>query len=66
MRANLSAFLPAIGFFGRLPAFNLGSGIPSEEKPSQVKKAPAAAEIRGLDAYMVAVLLLIGAAILSL
>jgi hypothetical protein len=66
MRANLTAFLPAVGFFGRLPAFNLGSGIPSEERLSHKKEAPAAAEIRGLDAYMVAVLLLIGAAILSL
>ena len=66
MRANITAFLPAVGFFGRLPALDLGSGIPPQEKLSHGKDVSADAEVGRPDAYKVAVLLLAGAAILSL
>jgi len=66
MRANISAFLPAIGFCGRLPALDLRSGIPSQERPGHKNEVPADAEVGEPDAYKVAVLFLVGAAILSL
>jgi hypothetical protein len=66
MRANITAFLPAVGFFGRLPALQLGSGIPSRKKLSHQNHVPACVEVGGPDAYKVAVLLLAGAAMLSL
>jgi hypothetical protein len=66
MRANITAFLPAIGFCGRLPALDFGSGIPSQARLSHKKEAPADAMVGGLDPYKVAVLVLVGAAILSL
>ena len=66
MRANICAFLPAVGFFGRLPALDLQSGVPSRQKLSRETETLADAEVGGPDAYKVAVLLLVGAAILSL
>jgi hypothetical protein len=66
MRANIIACLPAVGFFGRLPAVDLGSGIPPQEKFSHGKDASADAEVGRPDAYKVAVLLLAGATLLSL
>jgi len=66
MRANITAFLPAVGFFGRLPAPELGSGIHSRKKLSHQNDIPACVEVGGPDTYKVAVLLLAGAAILSL
>jgi hypothetical protein len=66
MRANINAFLPAIGFCGRLPALDLRSGIPSQERLGYKSEAPADAEVGKPDAYKLAVLLLVGVAILSL
>ena len=66
MRANITAFLPVIGFCGRLPAFNLGSELPSRETFSRRNEVPVDTEVGGPDAYKVAVVLLVGAAILSL
>jgi hypothetical protein len=66
MRANINAFLPAIGFCGRLPALDLRSGIPSQERLGHKGAAPANAEVGEPDAYKLAVLLLVGIAILSL
>jgi hypothetical protein len=66
MRSHISVFLPAVGFFGRLPALDLRSGVLSQQKLSHETEALADAEVGGPDAYKVAVLLLVGAAILSL
>jgi hypothetical protein len=66
MRANINAFLPVIGFCGRLPALDLESGALSRERLSLKNEAPQDAEVGGPDVYMVAVLFLVGAAILSL
>ncbi len=66
MRANISAFLPAIGLCGRLPVLSLDSGAPSQEQSGQDNDVPAGAEVGETDVYMVAILLLAGAAILTL
>ena len=66
MRASVNAFLPAIGFCGRSPAADLGSGSSSQERFGHRNESPADAEVGELDAYKVAVLLLVAAAILSL
>jgi len=66
MRTNITAFLPVIGLCGRLPVLDLGSGSPSQERLSRWNEVPAHAEVRGPDAYKLAVVLLVGAAILSL
>jgi len=66
MRANITAFLPVIGFCGRLPAFNLGSELSPPERLSRGNEVPVDTEVGGPDAYKVAVVLLVGAAIFSL
>jgi hypothetical protein len=66
MRANIIALLPVVGFFGRLPEFDLGSGASSQEMLPCQKEAPAEIYAEGLDSYKVAVLLFVGAAVLSL
>jgi hypothetical protein len=66
MRANIIACLPSIGFSGRLPALDLKSRIPSQEDLSMENEVTANAEVERPDAYQVAVMLSIGAAILSL
>jgi hypothetical protein len=66
MRVNIIACLLAVGFFGCLTALNLRSGIPSQEKLGTENEAPADNEAGGPDAYKVAVVLSVGAAILSL
>jgi hypothetical protein len=66
MRANINAFLPAIGLCGRLPALDLRSGVPSQERLGHKNEDPTDAEVGKPDAYKVAVLLLVGAALLSL
>jgi hypothetical protein len=66
MRINITALLPVIGFCGRLPDFDLGREAPSHEEFYRQKKIPAEIEAGGPDAYKLAVLLLIGAAIFSL
>jgi hypothetical protein len=66
MRANISECLLAAGFLGCLTAFNLRSGIPSQEKLSADNQVPTDNEVVGLDIYKVAVLVSVGIAILSL
>ncbi len=53
MRASVNAFLPAIGFCGRLPALDLGSGSSSQERFGHRNESPADAEVGELDAYKV-------------
>jgi hypothetical protein len=65
MRANIIVCLLAAGFLGCLTALNLRSGIPSQEKLSPDNEA-SADEVAGPDAYKVAVLVSVGAAILTL
>lgn len=65
MRANITAFLPAMGFCGRLPALDLVTGIPPQERFSRENEG-SASEAGGPDAYKLAVLLLVGASILTL
>jgi hypothetical protein len=66
MRTNINVFLPAMGFCGRLPALDSGGQIPSRERLGHKNEASAGDEVREPDAYKVAVLLMVGAAILSL
>ena len=65
MGTNITGYLPAIGFFGRATVLELKSGISSQEKLSSQNKAPAGGEVERLNAYQVAVLLAVGATILS-
>lgn len=65
MRAYLNEFLPAVGFCGRLPVSNYRGGIPLAEQPGQGKQTSANAEVGEPDAYKVAVVFLVAAAILS-
>lgn len=65
MGTNITGYLPAVGFFGRATALELKSGISSQKKLSPQKEAPAGGEVERLKAYEVAVLLAVGAAILS-
>jgi hypothetical protein len=66
MRATIYAFQPGTGFFGRLPAAEPGRRNSSQERFGPRKNGPAEAEAWELDAYKVAVLLLVGAALISL
>jgi hypothetical protein len=66
MRANITSLLSVVGFCGRLPDFDLGSEACSHEEFYRQEKIPAEIEAGGPDAYKLAVLLLIGAAIFSL
>jgi hypothetical protein len=64
MCMNITGYLPAVGFFGQTTVFELKSRVSSKEKLSPQKEAPAG-EAEGLNAYKVAVLLAVGATILS-
>lgn len=64
MGANITGYLPVIGFFGRATVLELKSEVSSQEKYSHGKEAPGA-EVERLNAYKVAVLLAVGATILS-
>jgi hypothetical protein len=66
MHVNIIACLLAIGFFGGLTALDLRGGIPSQEGLSNENEGSANTEVGKADAYKVAVLLSIGAAVLSL
>jgi hypothetical protein len=66
MRAYFNPFLPALGFCGRLPASNFRRGVPWQQQPGQGEETAADAKVGELDAYKVAVVLLVGAAIFSL
>jgi hypothetical protein len=65
MCTNITGYLPAVGFFGRTTVLELKSRGSSKEKLSPRKEAPAGGEVEGLNAYKVAVLLAVGATILS-
>jgi hypothetical protein len=64
MRANIIVCLLAAGFLGCLTALNSRSRIPSQEKLAPQIEAPSN-EVVGPDAYRVAVLVSVAAAILS-
>ena len=65
MRTNIIVCPLAAGFAGFLKALDRKGGIPSQEKLSPENEVPAGDEVGGPDAYKVAVLVLVGAAILS-
>jgi hypothetical protein len=65
MCTNITKYLPAAGFFGQTTVLELKSRVSSKEKVSPQKEAPAGGEVEGLNAYKVAVLLAVGATILS-
>jgi hypothetical protein len=66
MRANYILCLPAAGFPGGLTGQYLRGEIASQKKLGSKKQTPAENEVVGLDAYMIAVLVSVGATILSL
>jgi hypothetical protein len=66
MHANIIACLLAVGFLGCFTALGLKSEIPSQERLSQEKEAPPNDEAGGADVYKAAVVLSVGATILSL
>jgi hypothetical protein len=65
MCTNITGYLPAVGFFGQTTVLEFKSRVSSKEKLSPQKEAPAGGEVEGLNAYKVAVLLAVGATILS-
>ena len=65
MRANIVVCLTAAGFSGCLKTLDSRVGIPSQENLSPENDVPASEEVAGPDAYKIAVLVLVGAAILS-
>jgi hypothetical protein len=66
MHSNLKGCLSAVVFFERLPALDLGSGLPLQEDFCHEEEGRADSQVGRLDAYEMAVLLLVGAAILSI
>lgn len=65
MRTVIVVCLMAAGFSGCLLAFDSRGEVPSQEKLSPESEVPAGDEVAGPDAYKLAVLVLVGAAILS-
>ncbi len=57
MRANITVYPLAAGFLGCLTELGLSRGIVSPEKLSPENEVPTDAEVAGLDAYKVAVLI---------
>ena len=66
MRANITVFPSAAGLLGCLRPLDLRKGIPSREKLSPNSEVQTSEEVVGLDAYKIAVLVSVAAAILSL
>jgi hypothetical protein len=66
MRANMIVGLHTAGFMGCSTALDLRGGTPSPEPFTVRNEVPAEDEAVGLDAYAIAVLVSIAAAILSL
>jgi hypothetical protein len=66
MRANITVHPLAAGFLACLTALDSRSGFPSKGTLSPENEVSADDEVVGLDAYKVAVLLSVAAAILSL
>jgi len=65
MGANITGYLPVVGFFRRPTVLEFKSKTSPQERRSSKKQVPAGAEIDRLNAYKVAVLLVVGATILS-
>jgi hypothetical protein len=65
MRANLIVCLLAAGFSGNLKALGWKSVIPSQERLGRQNEVAENEEVVGLDAYKLAVMVLVGATILS-
>jgi hypothetical protein len=66
MRANITEFRSAAGFLDFLMPSDLRSGMPSEEKLTPNTEVQANDKVMRLDAYKLAVLISVAAAILSL
>ena len=65
MCTHITGCLPAVGLFGRTTVLKLRSRVSSKERLSPQKEAPVGGEVEGLNAYKIAVLLAVGATILS-
>lgn len=66
MRADITALLSAVGFRRRLLIFDVGNEASSHKRLYPQQETSAETRAVGLDAYKMAVLLLIGTAVLSL
>ena len=66
MRANITVFSSATGLLDCLTPLDLRSGMPSDEKLSPNTEVQTNDKVIGLDAYKLAVLISVAAAILSL
>jgi hypothetical protein len=66
MRTNITVFPSAARFFGCLAAFDMRSGIPPGEELSPNSEGQISDTVVGLDAYKLAVLILVTASILTL
>jgi len=66
MRANMIVGFQTVGFMGCSTALDLRGGIHSPEPFAAGNEGPAEDESVGLDAYAIAVLVSVAAAILSL
>jgi hypothetical protein len=66
MRANMIVGLQAAGFMGCSTALDLRAGSPPPELFTAGNEVPAENEAAGLDAYAIAVLVSVAAAIFSL
>jgi hypothetical protein len=65
MRTNIIGYFPVEGFVGRPAVSDLRDEIGSPEEFSPRKKSLVGGEVEELNAYKVAVLLAVGATILS-
>ncbi|HEX3968186.1 MAG TPA: hypothetical protein VHW70_09500 [Edaphobacter sp.] len=65
MGTIITGYLPAAGLFGRMAQSNPGSAIAAQRDPASRKNLAADARLERLTAYEIAVLLAVGAAILS-
>lgn len=66
MRANIRIFPSAAGLLGCLTPLDLRTGIPSRGKFTRESEIHTNKKLVGLDAYKLAVLISVGATILSL
>jgi len=65
MGTIITGYLPAVASFGRVVVFDPRSAVAPRQELSSPEEAPSDAKVEGLNAYKVAVLLAVGAAILS-
>jgi hypothetical protein len=66
MRKDVIVCLQGAGFMGWSTALDFSNGIPSPEPFTPANEIPEEDEVVGLDAYKIAVLVSVAAAILSL